>query len=624
MTSKATTTAVAETKMSQAELNQYKAEFDSFDSDGDGFIVETELTTVLKNLKMFKSADQVKQLIKEVDKNSNGKIEFNEFLDIIANVKAGKESNFTLVYTKQRDLIKVQTATGSHSFAEEEMAAFAEHISDALSADGDLKHLLPIKPQGLDLCKKVADGLLLCKFINVAVKGTIDERALNKRKNNKDLTLFQMQENQNLCIASAKGIGCKVTNIGASELLAGEKSPHIVLGLVWQLVKIALLNSINLKNHPALIRLLESGEELSDLLRLPPEQLLLRWFNYHLKNAGQKKISNFSGDVKDGNNYTYLLNQISSKTCSLDALKETDVNKRAAAVLDNASKLGVKCSVKARDIVSGNPRLNLLLAASIFNTNPGLEAVSEEETKKAGLMDDDVGDSREERVYRLWMNSLGIEDFYVNSLWEDCKDGITLLKVFDAIKPGVVDWSKTEKPPITSKFKKLHNTNYAITLGKSLKFSLVSIDGNDIVSGNKKLLLALVWQMMRFNTVELLSKLQAKKFAGKQITDDVLVQMANELVKNAGKSSTIKSFNDSTLASGVFFMDMLHAVEPKVIDWSFVKEGTNKEDGLDNCKYALSVARKLGASIFCVPEDLQEVKQKMVMTFIASLLALAK
>src|SRR4051794_20703307 len=116
---------------------------------------------------------------------------------------------------------------------------------------------MPINPAGLDLCKAVGDGLLLAKFINVAVKETIDPRALNLKKGEKALSRFQMNENQTLAISSAKSIGVKVTNIGANELLEGEKYPHLVLGLVWQLVKIHLLNDINLKNHPELIRLLE-------------------------------------------------------------------------------------------------------------------------------------------------------------------------------------------------------------------------------------------------------------------------------------------------------------------------------------------------------------------------------
>ena len=37
---------------------------------------------------------------------------------------------------------------------------------------------------------------------------------------------------------------------------------------------------------------MNTHHKLSDLLKLSPEDLLLRWFNYHLTNAGyEKKIS---------------------------------------------------------------------------------------------------------------------------------------------------------------------------------------------------------------------------------------------------------------------------------------------------------------------------------------------
>lgn len=183
----------------------------------------------------------------------------------------------------------------------------------------------------------------------------------------------------------------KVTNIGAGELIEGEKSPHLVLGLIWQLVKIHLLNSINLKNHPELIRLLEDGETLADLLKLPPDQLLLRWFNYHLKNAGHpKKVTNFSSDVKDSEAYTVLLHQIAPQTCDKNALKKSDPTERATEVLASSRKLEVKAPIKPRDIVSGNPRLNLIFTAAIFNQCPGLDPLTQDEIDKAGIMDDDV------------------------------------------------------------------------------------------------------------------------------------------------------------------------------------------------------------------------------------------
>lgn len=64
-----------------------------------------------------------------------------------------------------------------------------------------------------------------------------------------------------------------------------------------------------MKNHPYLVRLLREGEQLNDLLKLSPEDLLIRWFNYHLENSGSKRrVKNLSDDVKDGECYSILLN----------------------------------------------------------------------------------------------------------------------------------------------------------------------------------------------------------------------------------------------------------------------------------------------------------------------------
>jgi plastin-1 len=108
-----------------------------------------------------------------------------------------------------------------------------------------------------------------------------------------------------------------------------EQKFALVLGLLWQIVKMVLLKEVNLKAHPQLIRLLKDGEQLSDLLKLSPEDLLLRWFNYHLTNAGyEKKITNFSGDVQDGEKYTILLNQLNSQLCDKSALNDSDLTTR--------------------------------------------------------------------------------------------------------------------------------------------------------------------------------------------------------------------------------------------------------------------------------------------------------
>ena len=41
---------------------------------------------------------------------------------------------------------------------------------------------------------------------------------------------------------------------------------------------------------------------------------------------------------------------------------------------------------------------------------------------------------------------------------------------------------------------------------------------------------------------------------------------------------------------------------------------------MDNARYAVSIARKIGARVFALPEDIVEVKPKMVMTIFATLM----
>lgn len=136
----------------------------------------------------------------------------------------------------------------------------------------------------MQLFDECRDGLILCKLINDSVPDTIDSRVLNKPTPRKPLNAFQITENNNIVISSAKAIGCSVVNIGSSDLAEGRE--HLILGLIWQIIRRGLLARVDIKIHPELYRLCEDGETIEDLLRLTPDQILLRWFNYHLKAAG--------------------------------------------------------------------------------------------------------------------------------------------------------------------------------------------------------------------------------------------------------------------------------------------------------------------------------------------------
>ena len=56
------------------------------------------------------------------------------------------------------------------------------------------------------------------KLINLAVPGTIDERAINTKR---VLNPWERNENHTLCLNSAKAIGCTVVNIGTQDFIEG-------------------------------------------------------------------------------------------------------------------------------------------------------------------------------------------------------------------------------------------------------------------------------------------------------------------------------------------------------------------------------------------------------------------
>ncbi|XP_063136396.1 plastin-3 isoform X2 [Rattus norvegicus] len=620
---------MATTQISKDELDELKEAFAKVDLNSNGFICDYELHELFKEANMplpgYKVREIIQKLMLDGDRNKDGKISFNEFVYIFQEVKSSDiAKTFRKAINRKEGICalggtsELSSEGTQHSYSEEEKYAFVNWINKALENDPDCRHVIPMNPNTDDLFKAVGDGIVLCKMINLSVPDTIDERAINKKK----LTPFIIQENLNLALNSASAIGCHVVNIGAEDLRAGK--PHLVLGLLWQIIKIGLFADIELSRNEALAALLRDGETLEELMKLSPEELLLRWANFHLENSGWQKINNFSADIKDSKAYFHLLNQIAPKgqkegepriDINMSGFNETDDLKRAESMLQQADKLGCRQFVTPADVVSGNPKLNLAFVANLFNKYPALTKPENQDIDWTLL----EGETREERTFRNWMNSLGVNP-HVNHLYVDLQDALVILQLYERIKVPV-DWSKVNKPPypkLGANMKKLENCNYAVELGKNqAKFSLVGIGGQDLNDGNPTLTLAVVWQLMRRYTLNVMEDLGE----GQKATDDIIVNWVNGTLSEAGKSTSIQSFKDKTISSSLAVVDLIDAIQPGCINYDLVKTGNlTEEDKHNNAKYAVSMARRIGARVYALPEDLVEVKPKMVMTVFACLM----
>jgi len=475
---------------------------------------------------------------------------------------------------------------------------------------------IPLKSTDESLFNKSADGIMFCKLINKSIPDTVDERVINIKKK---LTGAEKQENLSLVIQSAKAIGVNVIGVNVQQLSEGKVST--VLNLYWQIIRIGLLERLNVKYHPELIRLLGKGEQLQNLMNLAPDMILLRWFNHQLLLANQKKVvvDNFGAHVKDGIAFTHLLNHLFPEECTLEPLKENDLEKRATMIVNLAEKVGVNFFLIPRVIFTPVIRLNLGFVGYLFDQKPNLKPLTPEEMVKINPELFSGEGSRETRVFCLWMNCLGIDPL-VNNLGDDLKDGLVLLNVMDKVSPGIVVWNGVNKTNL-NKFKMVENCNRVIETAKKMGLSVVGVGGSDINNGVSNLILGLLWQLMRFQLMTILKSLSPTK--GKEITEAEIVQWAVNSVRASGKATKIDSFKDATIKNGRFLIDLLNSINNRIINYDLVTDGDDPQDALQNAKYAISIARKLGATIFLLPEDIVEVKPKMLLTFFASVMAVA-
>ena len=97
----------------------------------------------------------------------------------------------------------------------------------------------------------------------------------------------------------------------------------------------------------------------------------------------------------------------------------------------------------------------------------------------------------------------------------------------------------------------------------------------------------------------------------------------------------IRSFKDPSLTTGIFLLDLLEALRPGIVDPALiinVSETGDYEDRKQNgacfvpicalqdtedalfstAKLAISIARKMNALIFLVPEDIVDVRPRLV------------
>ncbi|KAK7437516.1 fimbrin [Stygiomarasmius scandens] len=165
-------------------------------------------------------------------------------------------------------------------------------------------------------------------------------------------------------------------------------------------------------------------------------------------------------------------------------------------------------------------------------------------------------------------------------------------------------------------FKCAENTSYAVDLAEQHGMHMVGIRRADIVDGTRTQSIT--------KTLTSLSK----TFGGRPISDTEILKWANTTAQKGNPSiRPLRSFKDPSITTGLFFLSLLEAIRPGIVDPDLiinVGESRDYEDRRQTAKIAISIARKMNALIFLVPEDIVDIRPRLIMTFVGSLMSIAQ
>ncbi|KAJ3028490.1 UNVERIFIED_CONTAM: hypothetical protein HDU68_001558 [Siphonaria sp. JEL0065] len=282
----------------------------------------------------------------------------------------------------------------THFTSETEIAAYVNWINTQLANDPDLSTQLPISStKENSLFEALSDGVILCKLVNNSVPGTIPEKQVTKNAK----TVIHKFENLQKALAGAIKIGVHVHNLSAEDIMKG--TPHLVLGLVWQVIKVGLLQNVSTSGtESANTSSNDIASKAIEPSTLSLEKALLKWVNGTLKKQNlQLRVSNFGGDLSDSVALAYLISSFDDTTSEAEKiLQEQDITKRAELVLDYAQKFDCRHFASATDIVHGNKNLNLAFVAVLHNLK-----VSRDKTQQIRIQLEGAKESAEQALLRV-------------------------------------------------------------------------------------------------------------------------------------------------------------------------------------------------------------------------------
>ncbi|XP_047540107.1 dystonin isoform X9 [Vanessa atalanta] len=224
------------------------------------------------------------------------------------------------------------------------------------------------------------------------------------------------------------------------------------------------------------------------------------------------------------------------------------------------------------------------------------------------IQQSDERDAIQKKTFTKWVNKhLKKVNRHVNDLFEDLRDGLNLISLLE-----VLSGEHLPRERGRMRFHMLQNVQMALDFLRYKKIKLVNIRAEDIVDGNPKLTLGLIWTIILHF----------------QISDIVVGQEPNVTAREAllswARRSTAKypgvrvADFTSSWRDGLAFNALIHRNRPDLIDWRNIRSRQVRER-LETAFHV--VEKEYGVTRLLDPEDVDthEPDEKSLITYISSL-----
>eukprot|EP01121_Diplochlamys_sp_Union-15-3_P010048 TRINITY_DN2777_c0_g1_i1.p1 TRINITY_DN2777_c0_g1~~TRINITY_DN2777_c0_g1_i1.p1 ORF type:complete len:150 (+),score=46.84 TRINITY_DN2777_c0_g1_i1:53-502(+) len=117
-------------QLTEEQIAEFKEAFSLFDKDGDGAITTKELGTVMRSLGQNPTEADLEEMIKEVDQDKSGTIDFPEFLTMMAKQMKNEDTEEEI-----REAFKVFDKDGNGFISAAELRHVMTNLGEKLSEE---------------------------------------------------------------------------------------------------------------------------------------------------------------------------------------------------------------------------------------------------------------------------------------------------------------------------------------------------------------------------------------------------------------------------------------------------------------------------------------------------------